>query len=102
MDNIQTYLLLSAFLLSIGLVLIISKRHIIMVLIGIELMLNAANINFVAFSKNSQAKDGQMFVIFILVIAAAEAVTFLAILLTTYRYFKTIQLDQIAEMGDDN
>lgn len=100
MDKIEYYLMLSAFLVSMGLVLVITKKHIIMVLIGIELMLNAANINFVAFAKNNPQNDGHVFVLFILVIAAAEAVTFLAILLTTYRYFKSMQMDEISEMGD--
>jgi NADH-quinone oxidoreductase subunit K len=62
---------------------------------GIELILNSANINLVAFSRySSQGLDGQMFAIFVIVVAAAEVAVALAIILTMYRMLKTVNLDQ--------
>lgn len=96
--SIAYYLLLGAALFSIGLALIIVKRHAIVVLMGIELMLNAVNLNLVAFSRNDATIQGQFFALFVIVVAAAEAVVALAIILRTYRYFKTVNLDEISEL----
>ena len=98
--SIAYYLLLSAALFSIGLALIIVKRHAIVVLMGIELMLNAVNLNLVAFSRNDATIQGQFFALFVIVVAAAEAVVALAIILRAYRYFKTVNLDEISKIGD--
>ncbi len=96
--SIAYYLLLGAALFSIGLALIIVKRHAIVVLMGIELMLNAVNLNLVAFSRNDATIQGQFFALFVIVVAAAEAVVALAIILRAYRYFKTVNLDEISEL----
>jgi NADH:ubiquinone oxidoreductase subunit K len=93
--NTQYYLILAAALFSIGLALVATKRHAIVVLMGIELMLNAANINLVAFSQTDNQIRGQFFAIFIIVIAAAEAVVALALVLNVFRHFNTVNIDQI-------
>lgn len=71
-----------------------------MVLAGIELILNAANINFVAFSTQDGMIKGQLFALFIMVIAAAEATVALAILVQVYKHFKTSNLDEISKLKD--
>jgi NADH:ubiquinone oxidoreductase subunit K len=93
--NTQYYLILAGALFSIGLALVATKRHAIVVLMGIELMLNAANINLVAFSQTDNQIRGQFFAIFIIVIAAAEAVVALALVLNVFRHFNTVNIDQI-------
>ena len=98
---LSTYLLLSAFLFCVGLTVSITKKNVIAVLIGLELMLNAANINLVAFSKyDAQFIQGQMFALFIIVVAAAETAVALAIAFKVYQSFQTPNLDKISEIGD--
>lgn len=80
--------------------MVITKRNAVVVLIGIELILNAANLNLVAFSRNDEAIRGQMFVLFIIVVAAAEAAVALAIIVNVYNHYKTINLDQIDQLKD--
>lgn len=94
--SIEYYIYLSAFLFCAGLFLVITKKNIIVVLMGIELMFNAANINLVAFSYfDPNLLQGQVFALFIIVIAAAESAVALAIVIQIYKFFDTIQLDQI-------
>jgi NADH:ubiquinone oxidoreductase subunit K len=96
---IQPLYILSALLLSIGLVIVIVKRNAIMVLMGIELMLNAANINLIAFNqKTPQALDGQVFTLFVMIIAVCEAAIGLAIILQVYRHYKTSVPDEVNEL----
>jgi NADH:ubiquinone oxidoreductase subunit K len=99
MDNsfLSYYLLTSAILFSIGLAVVLTKRNVIVVLMGIELMLNAVNLNLVAFSKNDPTLQGQMFALFVVVVAVCEAVIALAIILKAYEHFNTINLDEISE-----
>ena len=95
---IEHFLFLSAFLFSIGLTVIIIKRNAIMVLIGIELILNAANLNLIAFNQLQPDKiSGQMFAVFIIVIAVSEAAVGLAIVLRVYKYYQTSVPDQISD-----
>jgi NADH:ubiquinone oxidoreductase subunit K len=95
------YLIISSLLFSIGVAIVITKRNIIVVLAGIELILNAANINLVAFStRDGMLLKGQMFVLFVMVIAAAEATVALAIVVQVYRNFKTSNLDEINKLKD--
>ena len=92
------YLILSALLFAVGLAGALTRRNAILVLVGIELMLNAANLNFIAFwrySPNPEALTGVMFVIFSIAIAAAEAAVGLALIIAVYRHYKTINLDQV-------
>ncbi len=98
MTTLAGYLILSAFLFSIGLAGALTRRNAIIVLIGIELMLNAANLNFIAFwrfSEHPEALTGIMFVIFSIGIAAAEAAVGLALIISIYRHYKTTSLDKI-------
>jgi NADH:ubiquinone oxidoreductase subunit K len=92
------FLLLSALLFSIGIGIIVIKRHTIMILMGIELMLNAVNINLIAFSRNDPSLSGQSMSLFVMVVAAAEAVVVLAIVLLAYKHFKTVNMDEFSEM----
>ena len=96
MIAIQNYLVISALLFSIGLAVTVTKRNAILILMGIELMLNAVNLNMVAFSQYDPNRlQGQMFALFIMVIAAAEVTVALAIILKIYDYFKNLDLDKI-------
>ncbi|HLH56676.1 MAG TPA: NADH-quinone oxidoreductase subunit NuoK [Verrucomicrobiae bacterium] len=92
------YLLVSAILFSIGLAGAVTRRNAIIVLIGIELMLNAANLNFIAFwrfSPNPEALSGVVFVLFSIAIAAAEAAVGLALIISIYRHRKTTDVEQM-------
>ena len=96
MIAIQNYLVISALLFSIGLAVAVTKRNAILILMGIELMLNAVNLNLVAFSQYDPNRlQGQMFTLFIMVGAAAEVTVALAIILKIYDYFKNLDLDEI-------
>lgn len=92
------YLYLAAFLFCAGILIVIVKKNAVFVLIGIELMLNAANINLVAFSKHDPALSGQMLAVFSVVLAAAEAAIALAILLNIYRSYQSSDLDDLTEL----
>lgn len=97
---LQHYLLISAALFSLGVFGVLTRRNAINVLMGVELILNSANINLVAFSRySSSGIDGQMFAIFVIVVAAAEVAVGLAIVLTLYRLLKTVNLDQAGELN---
>lgn len=101
MTPLASYLLLSALLFSIGLAGALTRRNAILVLIGIELMLNAANLNFIAFWRygpNPQALTGIVFVIFSIGVAAAEAAGGLALIISIYRHYRTTNLDRIDSM----
>jgi NADH-quinone oxidoreductase subunit K len=93
------FLFVGAALFSIGLAVVIVKRHAIVVLMGIELMLNAVNINLVAFSQYDPDRlQGQMLALFVMVVAAAESAVALAIVLQVYHHFRTAQLDELNEL----
>lgn len=97
--NPAFFLLIGAALFSIGLAVVLLKRHAIVVLMGIELMLNAVNINLVAFSQYDPDRlQGQMMTLFVMVVAAAEAAVALALVLQVYRHFRTVQLDELNEL----
>ncbi|MHB8389345.1 MAG: NADH-quinone oxidoreductase subunit NuoK [Acidobacteriaceae bacterium] len=101
MNPLTGYLLLSALIFSIGLAGALTRRSAILVLIGIELMLNAANLNFIAFWRygpNPAALTGIMFAIFSISIAAAEAAVGLGIILAAYRHSQTTELDRMNSM----
>src|SRR5256885_8244216 len=98
MTPLSAYLVLSGLLFSIGLAGALTRRNAIIVLIGIELMLNAANLNFIAFwrySDHPEALTGVMFVIFSIGVAAAEAAVGPALVLAIYRHSKTTHLGQM-------
>lgn len=94
------FLLVGAALFCIGLTVVLLKRHAIVVLMGVELMLNAVNINLVAFSQYDPDQiQGQMLALFVIVVAAAESAVALAILIQVYRHFRTAQLDELTELN---
>src|SRR5579884_3869077 len=98
MIPLHDYLIVSALLFAIGLAGALTRRNAILVLVSIELMLNAANLNFIAFwrySPDPEALTGIMFVIFSIAVAAAEAAVGLALIIAVYRHYKTVNLDQV-------
>jgi len=98
MAPLNYYLIISALLFAVGLAGALTRRNAILVLIGIELMLNAANLNFIAFWRYSAKPEmltGVMFVIFSIGIAAAEAAVGLALIIAIYRHYKTTNLDKM-------
>jgi NADH-quinone oxidoreductase subunit K len=98
MPSTAAYLMLSATLFSIGLVGVILRRNMITVLMCIELMLNAVNINLVAFSNQLSTLEGQVFTIFVITVAAGEAAVGLAIIIQMYRLKSTINVDEVKEL----
>ncbi len=93
--SIAWYLILSAALFSIGVFAFLIKRNIITIFMSIELMLNAVNLAFVAFANHWHQVSGQIFVFFVMVVAAAEAAVGLAIIIAVYRSRETLNVDQI-------
>jgi len=94
MIGLQHYLCVAAALFCLGLLGVLTRRNAVNVLMGVELILNAANLNLVAFSRFGTGNlQGQMFAVFVIVIAAAEAAVALAIVLTLYRLRRTPNLD---------
>ena len=95
MVPLSYYVILSVIVFSIGMIGVLIRRNIIIILLSIELMLNAANINFVAFSHYLQTITGQVFVFFVLTVAAAEVAIGLAIIIALYRGKATIHVEEI-------
>ncbi len=89
------YLILSAVLFSMGVAAFLIKRNVISIFMSIELMLNAVNLAFVAFAHMWHRVDGQIFVFFVMVVAAAEAAVGLAIIIAIFRTRRTLNVDQI-------
>ena len=101
MIPLSHFMLVSAALFCIGLFAVLSKRNAVLVLIGIEFMLNAAIINLVAFGRyNKFGESGQVFALFAIVLAAASVAVALAIILNVYKYYKTIDPTGIDELKD--
>lgn len=96
MNEMNALYLLSTFLFCSGLLIAVTKKNAIMILIGIELMLNAANLNLVIFNIHNPLKlEGQFFALFIILVAVCEAAVGIAIILKAYHYFHTAVPDQI-------
>ena len=97
MLTVAHYLVLSALVFALGLYAVLTRRNGVAVLMGIELMLNAANINLVAFNKYAApgAVQGQVFALVVITLAACEAAVGLALVLAAYRNLETIYLDEI-------
>lgn len=99
MQPLLFLLYLAAFLFCTGLAIVIVKRNAIMVLMGIELMLNACNVNLVVFNQeHGPSADGHIFALFVIIVAVCEAAVGLAIILRAYRYYHTSVPDEIAEL----
>jgi len=99
-NNIETYLYIAVFLFAIGLYGVLARRSLIAVLISVELMLNAAMINFMAFNRflAPHPAVGQIFALFIMAVAAAEAAIGLSIIVAIYRKMKTINVEHATEL----
>ena len=94
MVGLNHYLVVSLAVFVLGLHCVLTRRNAIGILMGVELILNSANINYIAFARyGSGSYDGQIFAIFVIMLAAAEAVIGLAIVLGIYRMFETIDVE---------
>jgi NADH-quinone oxidoreductase subunit K len=98
MIPLSWYVMLSAALFAIGVIGVLSRRNIFIILMSIEVMLNAANINLVAFSHYLQSLTGQVFTIFVITVAAAEAAVALAIIILIARNRGTVYVDEFTVM----
>ena len=100
MQSLDSYLFISAMLFSLGVFGVVTRRNAIAVLMGVELILNAANINFIAFSKfNGMNFDGHIFGLLVIVLAAAEAAVALAIVINIYNNMNSINVDDVSELS---
>jgi NADH-quinone oxidoreductase subunit K len=95
MAPLEHYLIVSALLFTIGVVGVIVRRNVIVVVMSIEIMLNAANLSFVAFGRFMDSMDGQMIVFFVMAVAAAEAAVGLAIVILIYRNRESTDVDDM-------
>jgi len=103
MSPLQSYLVVAALLFTVGLAGALVRRNAIIVLIGVELMLNAANLNLIAFWRfgpEPVAATGILFVLFSIAVAAAETAVGLALVIAVYRHYKTTELDSINSLKD--
>ena len=92
------YLILSAILFGLGVAGFVFRRNIITVFMSIELMLNAVNLSFVAFSYQLRQTDGHIYTFFVMVVAAAEAAVRLAIILTVFKNRATLEIDEVSDL----
>jgi len=95
MENLNSYLIVSAVLFSIGTIGVLTRKNVIVMFMCIELMLNAVNLTFVAFSRYLGNLDGQIFVFFIMTVAAAEAAVGLALIISFYNNKESIDVDDV-------
>jgi len=92
---IHLYLILGAILFTIGCIGVLVRRNVIVIFMSIELMLNAVNLVFVAFSRHLQSTEGQVTVFFVMTVAAAEAAVGLAIIIAAFRNRETVNADEL-------
>ena len=93
--NLDNYIYLSCILFAIGSATVLVRRNAIVVFMGVELMLNSANLAFVTFARMQGTLDGQVVALFVMLVAAAEVVVGLAIIIAIYRQRRTVQVDQL-------
>ena len=99
MDSINSYLFISSMLFCLGLFGVITRRNAIAVLMGVELILNSANVNFLAFARfGGMNMSGHVYALFVIVLAAAEAAVALAIIINIFNNFRTINVDDVSEL----
>ena len=99
MDQLQNYLFIAAALFSLGLFAVITRRNAVAVLMGVELILNSANVNFLAFSRfGGMNFNGHVFALFVIVMAAAEAAVALAIIINLYNNYQSINVDEASQL----
>lgn len=99
----EVVLYLAAFLFCVGFAVILTRRNLIMMLIGIELMLNAANLNLIAFNAlHPYSIDAQFFMLFIIVVAVCEAAVGIALVLRVFHFYKTSLPERITDLKETN
>ena len=100
MDFSQPYLVISSILFCLGIFAVITRKNAVAILMGIELILNSANINFIAFNRfgNFSVLDGHVFSIFVVVLAAAEAAVALAIIINLFKNIGSVNVDSAQEL----
>lgn len=99
--GLNHFLVVSSLLFSMGIYAIVTRKNAVMVLMGIELILNSANINFIAFSRfGNFGFEGQLIALFVIVLAAAEAAIALAIVLNIYKNIATVNVDEADRLKD--
>ena len=98
MENLNSYLIVSAILFAIGTIGVLTRKNVIVIFMCIELMLNAVNLTFVAFSRYLGNLDGQVFVFFIMTVAAAEAAVGLALIIAFFNNKESIDVEDINMM----
>ncbi|MAT57862.1 MAG: NADH-quinone oxidoreductase subunit NuoK [Melioribacteraceae bacterium] len=99
--GLNHYLAVSSILFALGIYGVITRKNAVMVLMGVELILNAANINFVAFSRYSNfGINGQVYALFVIILAAAEAAIALAIVLNIYKTYANVNVDEINKLKE--
>lgn len=98
--GLEHYLVVSVSLFVLGLFIVMTRRNGIRILMGVELILNSANVNLIAFNRYmpDSGVDGNIFAIFVIILAAAEAAVALAIVLAVYQQYSTIHLEEISSM----
>ena len=99
-ESLHIYLFISAILLNLGIFAVITRTNAVAILMGIELILNSANINFIAFNRFGDFKilDGHVFSVFVIVLAAAEAAVALAIIINLFKNTGTVKVDEAKEL----
>ena len=99
-DSLEIYLCVAAILLNFGIFAVVTRKNAVAILMGVELILNSANINFVAFNRfgNFKILDGHIFSIFVIVLAAAEAAVALAIIINLFKNTGTVKVDEATEL----
>jgi len=100
LEPLQLYLLLAAVLFAIGLVGVLMKRNALIVMMCVELMLNAANLTFLAFARQQGSLDGHAVAFFVIAVAAAEAAVGLAIVLAIYRTRGAVNVDEVRALRE--
>ena len=100
MNYIEPYLIVSSILFCLGIFAVITRKNAIAILMGIELILNSANINFITFNRfgNFESLDGHVFSIFVVVLAAAEAAVALAIIINLFKNIDSVNVDDAREL----
>ncbi len=100
MISLEHYLVVGAILFCLGILAVATRRNAISILMGVELILNAANLNLVAFARFSDSGlEGQVFAVFVIVLAAAEAAVALAIVLNIYRNYQMVNIDRLDSLS---
>lgn len=99
MHSLESYLFVSAVLFALGLYAVVTRRNGIAVLMGVELILNSANLNFLAFARFGGVNlSGHIFALFVIIMAAAEAAVALAIVINIYKNYQSINVDEVSAL----